>query len=273
MRTALIAIGLFSLIYGCKVDSSGAAETAYDNTVQEAAPLSPSDGARDSVALDNTTAETTFSTDAASLFDSGSNDSTATETAPLPEAASTADAFFDASFDSRVQDASDAQPDERIDAGPPPSYCIAPCVWRALIACTPPPIDVCDQRGYTTVTASEALCDPESGWFKMSANFSSAGQIVAVGNANGVCFQIRYGGKSPLRFPILVNSEGSIYTQSGTGTSVRCSDDGQEYELDPTLPECAAWVDPALPYVQIPAFECASTVAGECESATTLPWL
>jgi hypothetical protein len=151
----------------------------------------------------------------------------------------------------------------------PPPVCIAPCTWRAIAACMPPHLGACQFRKSggpgTTEINSVVVCDPISGWFRAEGDFSSAGRVISVGNTAGLCFGINGGGKSPSPMPWVSDGTCPVSYGNGNSASVHCEDDGKDYVLEPSRPECAPWIRKSNPYWVTPAFECESITQGPCD--------
>jgi hypothetical protein len=200
--------------------------------------------------------------------DAGARDASLSPDTGTPEPAQDASDREDA-FDSGIS-WTDKTGIRGHDALVPPFFCIAPCTWRIAVACMPPRLGACQLRKSggpgTTEINSVIVCDPISGWFRAEGEFSSAGLAIAVGNTTGVCFGTNGGGKSPSFMPWVSDGKCPISGGNGSSASVHCLDDGKDYILEPSRPECALWVRESNPYCLTPAFECESITEGPCDS-------
>lgn len=177
------------------------------------------------------------------------------------EVGSAAGAFHDSGATGSPFDSGAGGAAEYADGGPPPDYCVPPCVWRAIAACTPPAAHECHEVPSDAGT-SGVTCDPASGWFHTRTDGSSAGITDAFGHSGVVCFTIRYGGKAPAGARVVTDGINTIATYGTIPMVVHCPDDQKDYSIDLTRPECAPWVSGGS--VQ-PKLACESTVPGSCD--------
>jgi hypothetical protein len=153
------------------------------------------------------------------------------------------------------------------DAGTaPPDFCVPPCVWRALVRCTPPLARTCHEVAPPAPASPSVTCDPDSGWFTTRLDQFSAGVIVTYGHASKTCFTVRYGGKVPNGIRTFTDGTTTIAFYGVPTAPVHCADDQRDYALDPTNPACAPWTMGGYGVVQ-PALACESTVPGPCDAA------
>lgn len=170
----------------------------------------------------------------------------------------------------RTRDASALPPsDGSPDAGPPPTECVAPCLWDLVSMCHAPRMLRCYRDGDT-------LCDPDTGWSLTRYDLGMAGSGRLLAHDGTVCLESSGGGASPVpgityfapshsdnAFTPVRPEYANVFTDDA-GTQTRC-------ELTPNAPvyytstgdaACAGW------HIEPMRFDCATTVPGTCPVVT-----
>lgn len=157
------------------------------------------------------------------------------------------------------------------DAGTPPERCIAPCVWELMKHC--PHHGSCTRQPYPggAVGPNEVSCAPAEHWWKITVNGDKS-DVEHYYVDDCLCYGYR-GALLPSSTPWQIVEEWSDSAGNPVATGlvdantragpVVCAPfdviakggakDAPSYDVDPTLPECALWIEPQCKEGNCPA--------------------
>jgi hypothetical protein len=212
-----------------------------------------------------------------------------TEAGPGPDAASTGGAGG-AAASIGAEFTADASPPG--DAGPaPPEYCVAPCVWELLRACTPPSGD-CFVDATSEYDAT--YCAPRTGWIESQIATARGSRYLTIHRGTARCLDVSYGGVGGLGPSLAAYSRAGqpIATALLDERLVACGpggilgatplDGGVAWKVGPNTmpyvmhtdqPECAPWSalrPSALPRTPTAPSWCLSVTPGKCPAPSVL---
>lgn len=159
---------------------------------------------------------------------------------------------MDASTDGATADSSDTSPTGSTpDAGAPPTYCVAPCIWDLMKKCSPEGACVTQSLPPPTQFPSyqSVSCAPENGWWKttLGHDFYDYDTSINVYLHGAFCYGyalVCMCNPGMTEFSQWRDAEGRVVAYGGgPDAPVSCVTPSGDvsYPQDPTNPACAAW--------------------------------